>query len=214
MWLRELLSARGGTGTFESLVRTPLPDDKLQYCWRYTRFAAYKKDNAELANGYMVFNKTGQSLTGKPKFMLLAEIEADIGNNVQIYGHAITRGGTKVTITPSPSPVVWAPFAPAVGGANSQTPAFSTDELGQYLKSYEDVSGLSGVPKCTGLVRPVFEMKPVQQQAQNAGGSSNSSSSSGSGYVLQPGAPPGHSALWLATSKKIEVPANGFVFLG
>ena len=133
--------------------------------------------------------------------MLLAEIEADIGNNVQIYGHAITRGGTKVTITPSPSPVVWAPFAPAVGGANSQTPAFSTDELGQYLKSYEEVSGLSGVPKCTGLVRPVFEMKPVQT-AQNAGS------------VLQPGAPPGHSALWLATSKKIEVPANGFVFLG
>ena len=53
-------------------------------------------------------------------------------------------------------------------------------------------------------------MKPVQP-AQNAG-SSISSSSSGSGYVLQPGAPPGHSALWLATSKKIEVPANGFVF--
>ena len=190
-----------------SLVSTALPDDKLQYCWRYTRFAAYKKDNAELANGYMVFNKTGQSLTGKPKFMLLAEIEADIGNNVTVYGHAITRGGTKVTITPSPSPVVWAPSAPAVGGADSQTPAFSTDALGQYLKSYEDVSG---VPKCTGLVRPVFEMKPVQQ-AQNAGNSS-SSSSSGSGYVLQPGAPPGRSALWLATSKKIEVPANGFVF--
>ena len=97
MWLRELLSARGGTGTFESLVRTPLPDDKLQYCWRYTRFAAYKKDNAELAIGYMVLNKTGQSLTGKPKFVLLAEIEADIGNNATVYGHAITRGGTKVT---------------------------------------------------------------------------------------------------------------------
>ena len=202
---------KGGTGTFVSLVSTALPDDKLQYCWRYTRFAAYKKDNAELANGYMVFNKTGQSLTGKPKFMLLAEIEADIGNNVTVYGHAITRGGTKVTITPSPSPVVWAPSAPAVGGADSQTPAFSTDALGQYLKSYEDVSG---VPKCTGLVRPVFEMKPVQQ-AQNAGSSSSSSSPApGSGYVLQPGAPPGHSALWLATSKKIEVPANGFVFLG
>ena len=134
--------------------------------------------------------------------MLLAEIEADIGNNVTVYGHAITRGGTKVTITPSPSPVVWAPFAPAVGGANSQTPAFSTDALGQYLKSYEDVSG---VPKCTGLVRPVFEMKPVQQAPKE---------SSGSGYVLQLGAPPGHSVLWLATSKKIEVPANGFVFLG
>ena len=194
---------KGGTGTFVSLVSTALPDDKLQYCWRYTRFAAYKKDNAELANGYMVFNKTGQSLTGKPKFMLLAEIEADIGNNVTVYGHAITRGGTKVTITPSPSPVVWAPSAPAVGGADSQTPAFSTDALGQYLKSYEDVSG---VPKCTGLVRPVFEMKPVQQAQME--------SSSGSGYVLQPGAPPGHSALWLATSKKFEVPANGFVLLG
>ena len=96
---------------------------------------------------------------------------------------------------------MWAPSSPAVGGADSQTPAFSADTLGQYLKSYEDVGNYasSGVPKCTGLVRPVFEMKPVQT-AQNAGS------------VLQPGAPPGHSALWLATSKKIEVPANGFVF--
>ena len=50
----------------------------------------------------------------------------------------------------------------------------------------------------------MFEMKLVQQAQME--------SSSGSGYVLQPGAPPGHSALWLATSKKIEVPANGFVF--
>ena len=84
---------KGGTGTFVSLVNTALPDGMLQYCWRYTRFAAYKKDNAELANGYMVFNKTGQPLTGKPKFMLLAEIEADIGNNVTVYGHAITHQG-------------------------------------------------------------------------------------------------------------------------
>ena len=101
-------------------------------------------------------------------------------------------------ITPSTSPVVWLPQAPAVGGEGSGSGVadFEAATLGQFLRSHEDTTG---VPKCKGLARPVFEMKA--SQAQGA-------------YVLMPGAAPGRSALWLFTTKKIEVPGKGFVFLG
>ena len=125
-------------------------------------------------------------------------MEKEIGNNVSLYAHAITRGGTKVTITPSLAPVVWLPQAPAVGGEGSGSGVanFEAATLGQYLRSHEDIAG---VPKCKGLVRPVFEMKASQQQQVQA---------------LMPWAPAGRSALWLFTMKKIEVPGKGFAFLG
>ena len=108
-------------------------------------------------------------------------------------------GGAKVTITPSPAPVVWLPQAPAVGGEGSGSGVanFEAATLGQFLRSHEDTTG---VPKCKGLVRPVFEMK-ASQASQGA-------------YALMPGAAPGRSPLWLFTSKKIEVPGKGVVFLG
>ena len=125
-------------------------------------------------------------------------MEKELGNSVTLYAHSITRGGTKVTITPSLTPVVWLPQAAAVGGEGSSGVAnFEAATLGQFLPSYEDTTG---VPKCKGLVRPVFEMKVNQQQPGTC--------------ALMPGAAPGRSALWLSTTKKIEVPANGFVFLG
>ena len=93
-----------------------------------------------------------------------------------MYGHAITRGGTKVTITPSASPVVWVPQAPALGGEHSTTsPDFSADTLGAFLPSHDDTSG---VPKYAGMVRGVFETKA------KAGGGSGA-------YALEPGVPPG-----------------------
>ena len=108
-------------------------------------------------------------------------------------------GGSKVSITPSPTPVVWLPSAPAVGGEGSGlgVEKFEVATLGQFLRSHEDTTT---VPKCKGLVRPVFEMK-ASQQTQGA-------------YALMPSAPPGRSALWLYTARKIEIPAKGFVFLG
>ena len=110
----------------------------------------------------------------------------------------LPEGGAKVTITPSPTPVVWLPHAPAVGGEGSAGVAnFEAATLGQFLRSHEDTTG---VPKCKGLARPVFEMK-ASQASQGA-------------YALMPGAAPGRSALWLFTTKKIEVPGNGFLFLG
>ena len=152
----------------------------------------------------MIFNKTNTPLEGKPKCVLLSEVEKEIGNSLTLYGHSITRGGTKVSITPSPSPVAWLPNAPAVGGDGSDSGVanFEAGSLGQFLRSHEDTSG---VPKCKGLCRPVFEHKASQEAGAAAGSNS---------YALMPGAPPGRSALWLFTTKKVEVPAKGFVFLG
>ena len=192
------LLGQGGQGKIVSLVSTKLEDGKDKFAWRYTRLTGYKKDTAELANGYMIFNKEGTPLEGKPKLSLLSDIENELGNNLTVYGHAITRGGTKVVVTPSPSPVVWVPAAPAVGGSGSGIADFSASTLGQYVCAHEDTSGL---PKCKGLCRPIFEYK-------------TNPSSGGTGYGLVPGAPTGKSALWLFSVKKIEVPAGGFVFLG
>ena len=125
------------------------------------RLTGYKRDNAELANGFMIFNKNGVPLEGKPKLVCLADIEKEIGNNVSIYGHAITRGGVKVTITPSPSAVAWVLAAPAVADD------FHHSNLGQYLRSHEDTT--ESAPKCIGLVRPVFEIKPVRQPSGGGG---------------------------------------------
>ena len=101
-------------------------------------------------------------------------------------------------ITPSFSPVVWAPAAPAVGGSGLGIADFSASTFGQYVRAHEDTSG---VPNSKGLCRPIFEHK-------------TNSSSGAAGFHLEAGAPTGKSALWLFAAKKIEVPAGGFVFLG
>ena len=147
----------------------------------------------------MIFNKAGTPLEGKPKYALLSDLEKEVGNTLTLYAHAITRGGAKVTITPSPTPVVRLPHAPAVGGEGSGSGVanFEAATLGQFLRSHEDATG---VPKCKGLARPAFEMK-ASQASQGT-------------YALMPGASPGRSALWLLSTKKIEVPGKGFVFLG
>ena len=82
---------QGGQGRFVSLVTQSIEESKKDFSWRYTRLAGFKKDTAELANGFMIFNKDG-ALEGKPKCVLLSEVEKEIGNNVSAYAHSITRG--------------------------------------------------------------------------------------------------------------------------
>ena len=83
-----------------------------------------------------------------------------------------------------------------VRGSGSGVAKFEVATLEQFLRSHEDTTT---VPKCKGLVRPVFEMKAGSgQQAHQK-------------YTLQPDP---QNALWLFTIKKFEVPGNGFVFLG
>ena len=135
---------------------------------------------------------------------MLSDIEAEIGNNVTMYGHAITRGGTKVTITPSPSPVVWVPQAPAVGGESSTaSPDFSADTLGAFLPSHDSTSG---VPKYAGMVRGFFEVRAKVDRS--------TASSTAPAYAIEPGAPPGVCPLWIVLLKKVEVPGNSFVCVG
>ena len=115
-------------------------------------------------------------------------MEKEFGNILTLYVHAITRGGAKVTVTPSPTPVVWLPHAPAVGGEGSAGVAnFEAATLGQFLRSHEDTTG---VPKCKGLARPVFEMK-AQASAPGA-------------YMLMPGAAPGRSPLCFLQQRKLR----------
>ena len=93
---------------------------------------------------------------------------------------------------------MWLPHAPAVGDEGSVGVAnFEAATLGQFLRSHENTKG---VPQCKGLVQPVFEMKAGPGPQGSPQGA----------YGLMPMA----SALWLLASKKIEVPAKGFVFLG
>ena len=141
----------------------------------------------------MIFNKDG-TLEGKPKCVVLSVVEKECYNNL-----TITRGGNNVTITPSQTPVVWLPHAPAVGGEGSPGVAnFEAATLGQYLHSHEDTTV---VPKCKGLVRPVFEMK-----------ASLSSEGPQGAYALMPGAAPGQSALWLFTTKKMRPQVRALCF--
>ena len=66
-------------------------------------------DTAEIANGYIIYYGTVVPASGgKITPQCLSDIEKALGNNVTLYGHAITRGGKrKVTITPAATPVVW-----------------------------------------------------------------------------------------------------------
>ena len=60
-----------------------------------------------------------------------------------MYVLEIARGGSKLTITPSPAPVVWLPHAPAVGGEGSAGVAnFEAATLGQFLRSHADTTGV------------------------------------------------------------------------
>ena len=157
----------------------------------------------------MIFNKAGTPLPlTKQKMVCLSDIEAEIGNSVTMYGHAITRGGTKVTITPSPTPVVWVPQAPAVGGESSiDSSHFSADTLGAFLPSHD---GTGERPKYAGMVWGVFEVKAKA----NGVARGVAASSAASAYAIEPGAPPGVCPLWIVLLKKVEVPGNNFVCVG
>ena len=137
----------------------------------------------------------------KQKMVCLSDIEAEIGNSVTMYGHAITRGGTKVTITPSPTPVVWVPQAPAVGGESSiDSSRCSADTLGAFLPSHD---GTGGFPKYAGMVRGVFEVRAKVCKEDTSSGAP--------AYAIEPVTTPGVCALWIVLLKKVEVPGNNFV---
>ena len=175
---------QGGQGSFTSLVTSSVEEPKASFAWKYTRITAFKKDTAEQANGFMIFNKDGVTpLQGKPKCVLLSDVEAEVGNSLTLYGHSITRGGNKVTVTPSPTTVVWVPEKVFPGGevgeegGGSGVAKFEAATLGQFLRSHED----PWVPRCKGFARPVFVMKLAQSKGE----------SSHPAHALMPGPPTG-----------------------
>ena len=70
---------------------------------------------------------------GKPKLHTMEEIEKEVGSQVSLYGHAVTRGSgkTKVTITPATAHVVYVPTR------NANPENISHKVLGSWLPSQE-----------------------------------------------------------------------------
>ena len=64
-----------------------------------------------MANGYLIYHGyVVPAVGGNVAPQCLSDLEKTLGNNVTLYGHAISRGGkTKVIITPAATPVVWTP---------------------------------------------------------------------------------------------------------
>ena len=131
----------------------------------------------------------------------LSDIEKEIGENVQIWGHIVTRGGKRVTITPSSSPLTWVPEALAVGGEDDRAPpGFSIDTLGAFLPSHDNTDGTQ---KYNGLVRGVFET--IKKAGNNKGNTK---------CILEPVTFEEASPLWIALVSKVQVRAEGFVCVG
>ena len=138
----------------------------------------------------------------KPEFKTLDVIEKELGNNVTLYGHSITRPAAgaaptaKVTITPASTPVVWCPARSEEGLAFGN---FSSDMLGQFVPSREVPHGTNQT-KSAGLLRAVFSVVAASR------GSSDSSAAAGTAWSLEP-----TKDVLLAVTKKLEIAAQRFV---
>ena len=191
---------KGGKGTFKSLVNFQLAEGLKPYSWKYTRISSHKRDSAELANAYLLYQ--GASASGeKFKPQTMHDLEKSLGNNITLYGHAITRGGkTKVTVTPSPTPVIWMPI-----NDEKTDSQFSAECLAHWLPSME-AENASGPGKFEGYHRGIFEVQGTQKPPT---GDATSTS-----WHLAPSAAPSAQALFIFTSKKIELAADEYFALG
>jgi len=196
---------KGGNGQFQSLVSDALPEVKKAFAWRFTRITSHKRDTAKMANGYLIYHGFAAPASGgKITPQCLSDIEKTLGNNVTLYGHAITRGGkTKVTITPAATPVVWIPNF----SSEKTDESFSVDSLGHWLPSLEaDFS--SGGGKFQGYHRPVFEVQGSQKPP-----AAGAAAGSGTSWHLQPNPQPSANALHIFTSKKIDFQLGEYMAL-
>ena len=195
-----------GPGQFKSTATDPLTEEQKPYAWRYTRLTSHKRDSAETGNAYMAYFPDPTALPadgGKPKLHTMADIEKEVGSQLGLYGHMVTRGTgkTKVTITPSPAPVVY--VSAHIGTTSPES--FSHKTLGSFLPSQESMNGTT--LKLDGYARPVFEVL-VAQGAQQ--GTSTSTPSSSISKVVKPMNVNNRNSCHLFTSKKIDIPPNAF----
>ena len=182
-----------------------LPEVKKACAWRFTRITSHKRDSAELANGYLIYHGSGVPASGaKITPQALYDIEKTLGNNVTLYGHAITRGGkTKVTITPAATPVVWIPNF----SSEKTDESFSVYSFGHWLPTFESDAS-SGGGKFQGYHRPVFEVQGNQKPP-----AAGAAASAGALWQLQPNPNPSANALHIFTSKKVDFQAHEYMAL-
>ena len=198
----------GGPGAFLSLVSNQPTEAQKKHAYRWTRYTSCKQDKAENANAYLVLNKGVPADGGKPKLSNFDELEKELGNGIQLYGHAITRGGRgKVTITPAPTPVAWVPTL----GEEQSIAKFSCTTLGNFMPSLEDTT--ASFPKLLGYVRPVFEVTTQQPAANGAAAKPKAKAAAAAsppGMTIRPNSQMGHQAVHLFLCKKIDIPAGAW----
>ena len=158
---------RAGPGAF--FPYHDVPGALAAYYWSFTRITDYKKDTAKLANGNVVLqNSTTTSDT--PKMSTLAECEEELGTTslgavacLKLYAHATTKASKATRVVPSDKPRIF--WCPSQAEPAKDAP-FSSDSMGQWLRSREDPQetpasgGNQGVRsvECHGLLRPCFEV--------------------------------------------------------
>ena len=115
----------GRGGSFWSCTTGSIPADKACYAWKFMRATGHKRDNADMANGFLLW---ANPAIQKPKPMCLDEIEKQSGNDVRLYAHSITRGTQRrVTICPVSTSVWWVAERESIDDL-----AFGTVVLGQF----------------------------------------------------------------------------------
>ena len=88
---------QAGPGAFVSIATTQLTEKQTPVAWRWTRITSHKRDNAELANAFLILIKDitepADGSKVKPKLLTMEDNEKEVGSNISLYGHSITRGG-------------------------------------------------------------------------------------------------------------------------
>ena len=125
---------RGGLGAFVGETTRTLEDHEVGYSWLCSRLTDHKKDTpATKASGGLVFLEKGDI---GPTIKTLQQLEKSIGTNYELYAHTITRGSTKVSVTPSQSTVHWVSDVSAFGDQD----AFTCEQLGAWFRDLEKPS--------------------------------------------------------------------------
>ena len=143
---------KGGAGEFKQVG--VVSENEKPKAWMYTRLFEYKKDTHKLASGSVVLGPLGDGQ--KPELKTCAQVEETVGGepNITIYGHCISRGTKRVSISPGEPAVCWVPSMKE----NEDGSSFSAVNLGQWLLSREAPTETEGRVECKGLLRPAFEM--------------------------------------------------------
>ena len=203
-WPTGMYLGEGGPGAFISVATNALAEEQKPYAWRWTRITSHKRDSAEIGNAFMSYiaDVRATSLAdGKPKLHTMEDIEMEVGSHVSLYGHAVTRGAG--AITPASAPVVYVPTNCGSGSPES----FSHKVLGNWLPSQESATGTTVT--LDGYARPVFEVVSAASTTPGAASSATPQPSK----VIKPMNIAARNSMHIFSSRKMDIPANGWFAL-